>query len=272
MIAIIRRRFAVLVALLSMAAAGCLVAAGIALLGRSDAVLTESKADPPGRSNAVLAESNADPQGPSAQSLTGANRVPLEWTFISNKAYGDPYNEVTLDIEVTDLQGKQQIVPAFWAGGQIWKVRYGSHAAGRYSYRTICSDTANSSLHGKTGTMTFSQYEGTNALFRHGPLQVSRDKRHFEHEDGTPFSWLGDTWWFGICKRFRWPTDFQALTEDRVKKGYTVVQITSGLNPEAAGGGASPFDPRSMNEAGYAWEEQYARINPRYFDLVGQLF
>jgi hypothetical protein len=196
------------------------------------------------------------------------NRRPLEWKFISSKKYEDPYNEVTLDVVVTDPQGRQQTVPAFWAGEQVWRVRYASHGAGRYSYRTVCSDAANSSLHDKTGTMNFSAYEGANPLLRHGPLRVSGDQRHFMHEDGTPFFWLGDTWWFGLCKRFRWPADFQALTADRVKKGYTVVQITSGLNPEATGGGALPFDPRSMNEAGYAWEGNYSRINPRYFDLA----
>jgi hypothetical protein len=26
------------------------------------------------------------------------------------------------------------------------------------------------------------------------------------------------------------------------------------------------FDPRGANEAGYAWEPEYARINPAYFD------
>ena len=101
---------------------------------------------------------------------------------------------------------------------------------------------------------TFPTTRETTPLFQHGPLRTSSDKRHFEHDDGTPFFWLGDTWWFGLCKRFGWPEDFKALTADRVKKGFTVVQITSGLNPEATGGGTSPFDPRSMNEAGYAWE------------------
>ncbi|MDD5261061.1 MAG: DUF4038 domain-containing protein [Methylacidiphilales bacterium] len=209
-------------------------------------------------------------QTPSRQNPSGINHQPLELTFVSTKQYHDPYNEATVDVVVSDSQGKQQVVPAFWAGGQTWKMRYASRVPGRYTYRVICSDTANSSLHGKSGTMEFSPYKGTNPLFLHGPVRVSNDLRHFEHEDGTPFFWLGDTWWFGLCKRFGWPSDFHALTEDRRKKGYTVIQITSGLNPEDSGGGAPPFDPRSMNEAGYAWEDNYARINPKYFDLADQ--
>lgn len=30
----------------------------------------------------------------------------------------------------------------------------------------------------------------------------------------------------------------------------------------------APFDPRGANEAGFPWEENYARINPRYFDTA----
>lgn len=218
----------------------------------------------------AFAGNNAGSNGPSPQTWSGTNRLPLELTFISNNNYVDPYNEVTLDVEVTDPQGKVQVVPAFWSGGQVWKVRYASHSTGCYSYRTICSDKSDSGLHDMTGTLNFSGYDGKNPLYRHGPLRVSSNKRYFEHEDGTPFFWLGDTWWFALCKRFRWPADFKTLTEDRVKKEYTVVQLTSGLNPETSGGGASPFDPRSMNEAGYAWEEKYVRINPAYFDKADE--
>jgi Protein of unknown function (DUF4038)/Domain of unknown function (DUF5060) len=241
-----------------------LKAVGAASLALTPSVLSGRSA------KAAIFGDNSGDQAPSQQNLSGINHQPLELTFISSKQYHDPYNEVTVDVVVTDSQGKQQVVPAFWAGGQAWKVRYGSHMPGRYSYRAICSDTANSSLHGRSGTMEFSPYKGTNKLLLHGPVRVSSDLRHFEHEDGTPFFWLGDTWWFALCKRFSWPADFHALTEDRQKKGYTVIQITSGLNPEDSGGGAPPFDPRSMNEAGYAWEDNYARINSKYFDLADQ--
>jgi Protein of unknown function (DUF4038)/Domain of unknown function (DUF5060) len=237
-----------------------LKAVGVASLGIMDTVLPAA---------AGFAENSLD-QGSSPQALSGINHQPLEWAFVSTKQYRDPFNEVQLDVIVTDPQGKEQRIPAFWAGEQTWKVRYGSHTPGRYRYRSICSDSTNSSLHGKTGTLNFSPYTGSNPLFQHGALRVSSNKRYLEHEDGAPFFWLGDTWWFGLCKRFRWPEDFQTLTQDRVRKGFTVVQITSGLNPEASGGGAPPFDPRSMNEAGYAWEDNYARINPRYFDLADQ--
>jgi hypothetical protein len=104
---------------------------------------------------------------------------------------------------------------------------------------------------------------GDHPLQKHGALRVAGDRRHFEHEDGTPFFWLGDTWWMGLCRRLRWPEDVRTLAADRVKKGFTVIQIVAGLYPDMP-----PFDPRGANEAGYPWEENYARINPHYFDMA----
>ncbi len=104
-------------------------------------------------------------------------------------------------------------------------------------------------------------YQGDNPLYRHGPIRVAADHRHFAHADGTPFFWLGDTWWMGLCRRLHWPQDFQTLAADRKQKGFNVVQIVAGLYPDMPA-----FDPRGANEAGFPWEKDYARIRPEYFD------
>lgn len=67
----------------------------------------------------------------------------------------------------------------------------------------------------------------------------------------------------GLCKRLTWPDDFKILTQDRVKKGFTVIQIVVGPYPDLP-----PFDERGENEAGLPWEAEYARINPAYFDMA----
>ena len=104
---------------------------------------------------------------------------------------------------------------------------------------------------------------GENPLLKHGPPRVSENRRHLEHLDGTPFFWLGDTWWMGLTTRLKWPEEFQLLADDRIAKGFTLIQIVAGLYPDMA-----PFDPRGANEAGYPWEEDYSRINPAYFDMA----
>jgi hypothetical protein len=109
------------------------------------------------------------------------------------------------------------------------RVRYAPPAEGRYTWRTICGDPSNPDLHNLSGTLEVGAYDGQNPLYRHGPIRVAADHRHFEHVDGTPFFWLGDTWWMGLCKRLRWPNDFQTLAADRLVKGFTLVQIIAGL-------------------------------------------
>jgi hypothetical protein len=188
---------------------------------------------------------------------------PVEWGFVSRRSYSDPFNEVQLDVVFTAPDGSEQRVPAFWAGEQEWRVRFAPSQVGDYRWRTICSDAANASLHGVEGTLTAVPYEGNNPLFRRGRLQVSADGRYLQHRDGTPFLWLGDTWWMGLCKRLRFPGDFAVLTADRVQKGFSVIQIVAGLYPDMGA-----FDERSANEAGFPWEEGWQRINPRYFDMA----
>jgi hypothetical protein len=190
------------------------------------------------------------------------NRV-HEWTFASAKAYADPFNEVTLDLVVTAPDGQRLRVPAFWAGQQTWRARYSSPQPGLHRWKLECSDHANRDLDGVEGSIRLAPYTGDNPLWRHGAVTVAADHRHLAYGDGTPFFWLGDTWWMGLCDRLRWPEDFQKLTADRERKGFTVIQIVAGLYPDM-----HPFDPRGANEGGFPWEADYARIRPQYFDAV----
>lgn len=193
-----------------------------------------------------------------------ANRM-AEVSFESPKAYADPFGGVTLDAVFTTPDGRLLRVPAFWAGGNAWRVRYSSPLTGTHRFRTECNDTANPALHGVTGEIEVKPYTGTNALFRHGAVRVAEDRRHFAHADGTPFFWLGDTWWMGLAKRLTWPSDFQELARNRRDKGFTVIQIVAGLYPDMPA-----FDERGLGDGGHPWEKLYASIRPEYFDAADQ--
>jgi len=194
---------------------------------------------------------------------TATQNCPIELYFYSGTWYDDPFNQVDVDVLFEGEEGERKLVPAFWAGENIWKVRFSASSPGRYQYRSICSDEENKSLHNQKGTVLVVPYEGDNPLFKHGPLKVSKNRRYLEHCDGTPFFWLGDTWWMGLCKRLSWPQDFNVLTQDRVKKGFSVIQIVVGPYPDLP-----PFDERGANEAGLPWKAEYTRINPAYFDMA----
>lgn len=141
----------------------------------------------------------------------------VEVEAISKRAYQNPFVEVTVDAVVTTPAGKSLRVPAFWKGNDQWAFRYASAELGVHTWILDCSDKTNSGLHGLVGSIQVKPYLGANPLLRHGAVRISDGSRHFSHADGTPFFWLADTWWKGLCKRLTWD-GFQELTDDRVKK------------------------------------------------------
>lgn len=186
-----------------------------------------------------------------------------EWGYTSAQMHPDPFNEIEVDVVFSSPEGKVFKVPAYWAGGQEWRIRFAAPATGTYTYESVCSDPSDQGLHGQGGTLTVGPDDGGNDLLVHGRLQVSASRRYLEHQDGTPFFWLADTWWMGLCQRLRWPEEFQLLTEDRVRKGFSVVQTVAGLYPDMPA-----FDERGANEAGFPWEKDYGKIVLAYFDMA----
>ncbi len=198
-----------------------------------------------------------------AHQLAATQYVTTQWSYGSAITYPDPSNDLQLDAFLTHDSGEIWRVPAYWAGGQTWNVRFAPPRPGRYRVQTACTDPANPGLHDQGATLVVEPYTGSHPLLRHGPLCVRDGGRILEFADGTPFFWLGDTWWMGFCTRIAWPDEFQRLTADRVAKGFSLVQIVAGLYPDMPA-----LDPRGANEAGLAWQEGFAGINPAYFDMA----
>ena len=191
-----------------------------------------------------------------------ANQV-AEVALVSGKTYANPFMDAQLDAVVTQPDGTQLRVPGFWAGGSDWRFRYASNKVGTHTWRAECSDTTDSGLHGVTGSLTVTASTSTNPLFLHGPIHVAADQRHFEHADGTPFLWFGDTWWKGLCKRLTWD-GFQQLTADRKTKGFNVVQIVCGVYPDEA-----TFQTSWENEGGKPYTTtDFSVVNPSYFQYA----
>ena len=186
-----------------------------------------------------------------------------EFALRAGKVYDDPYNEIELDVAFTGPDGARITVPGFWAGDEVWKVRFAAPTAGEWRYETICSNANDAGLHGQTGRVVAQEYTGENELLKRGRLRVSENRRYLATADGQPFFWLGDTWWMGLCRRVDWPEGFRMLAADRVRKGFTVIQMVAGPYPDMA-----EWDARGLNEAGYPFAKDYARINPAYYDMA----
>jgi hypothetical protein len=149
---------------------------------------------------------------------------------------------------VRDAAGRELRLSGYWAGGRTWRFRFSSATPGEFRYETVCSDATDAGLHGQRGNFDVISGAEANLLLRHGPLRLSDDRRHFAHADGTPFFWLADSWWFGMTSRLRFPGEFRTLLDDRVAKGFSVIQFAIAFPCDIA-----PFDPRGANEAGHAW-------------------
>lgn len=118
-------------------------------------------------------------------------------------------------------------------------------------------------LHGKTGMFTALPAEGDNPLYLHGGiLRVSDDGHSLTYADGTPFFWLGDTWWF--CPSDLVPIDtstnpeipsaFNDMVQVRKRQGFTTVHMAFLSTIDGVG----PFQDAT----------QGANLSPAYWQKV----
>ena len=184
-----------------------------------------------------------------------------EVEFAARRDWDDPTAEVEVDFEFTGPDGDPHLVPAFWAGGRCWRARYSSGVEGVHHFRAVVRSKDETGLETVRGQLRVGGYSGANPLFLHGAPKIADDHRKLAYADGTPFFWLADTWWTAFTERFRWPGTFTALARDRAAKGFTVIQLVAGLQPEMV-----PFSDDMKSEGGQPWlEHGKGQLNPAYY-------
>lgn len=193
--------------------------------------------------------------------LRSTVHLATDWQLTACGQHADPWSALAPVALLTSPDGTSWRVPLFWNGGQAWIARVVADAPGTWQLHSICSEDIG--LHDQRAELIVSPVAEAevNPLLKHGPIRI--DGARFVHHDGTPFSWLGDTWWMLLSDRVRFPDDFTRLVDYRVAQGFTVVQLVVGFPPDI-----TPFDGRDGNEGGTPWEPGYARINPGYFEAV----
>ncbi len=147
---------------------------------------------------------------------------PHEIAFSAARSYAAPFQEVDLRVTFYAPDGERFTVPGFWNGGRDWRVRFAPNLAGTWSYRTFCSNTNDTGLHGRTGDFLCTAPRGDNRFTQHGPVKVARDGRHLIHDDLTPFLWVADTAWNGVLKST--PEDWAHYIRTRSEQGFNAVQ------------------------------------------------
>ncbi len=180
-------------------------------------------------------------------SVTSQQWRMVEFSFTSAKKYAHPLEDLDLQATFTGPGGVSIVRPAFWNGGNVWKIRFAPTRTGAWTMVTSCTDKGNKKLNLVTQSMQCVPYDGKLEIYQHGFLKRSENNRYFEYADGTPFFYLGDTHWIYIHERFSSsnkpgiPSEFKYIVDKRVQQGFTVYQTEAIQHPHgqnsAAGGG-----------------------------------
>ncbi len=164
--------------------------------------------------------------------MTVQKWLAYELEFTSTKKYDNPFEDVDLDVIFTNGT-REMKYPAFWDGGDIWRVRFSLPETGQWQYNAVCTDTENTGLSGK-GEVECVPYEGDLEIYKRGFIKTVPNVRYFMYDDGTPFFYLGDTHWNMPKEEFDEPGEragdieceshFKYIVDKRVEQGFTVYQ------------------------------------------------
>ncbi|GAA1661465.1 hypothetical protein GCM10009807_01430 [Microbacterium lacus] len=183
----------------------------------------------------VVTATAADGSGTSASrtiDIVSAARTwrEIEIALVSSVNYANPFLAVTATATFTSAGGKTITRPAFWDGGDIWRVRFAPTEVGEWEVSITSSDPTNTGLALTGAAFDVDAYAGPLEVYRHGFPKVASAGKYFEYADGTPFYYLGDSHWTlreenwsgsnveGIDSQFRYGVDHRA------SQGFTVFQ------------------------------------------------
>ena len=153
---------------------------------------------------AATARDAAGNRATSTRSVTVSNIVGIstttqQWrvaeiTLTSSTTYQNAYTEVEIDATFTGPGGVVITRPAFWDGGNTWKIRFAPTKVGTWTFTTVVSSTTattrDAGLSGITGTVVATPYTGSLPIYQKGFVK-SRPGRYLVYDDNTPFWWIG---------------------------------------------------------------------------------
>jgi hypothetical protein len=130
-------------------------------------------------------------------------------------------------------KGRNIVVPGFWDGGNTWKLRFAPPSDGTWQYVTSCADRRMNRKEGEITVMPWSADELDSIPTRRGPIIVQstgdRKGRYFTYTDGTPFFWIGDTWWDWTNRRIKFES-FKNLADTRSEQSFNIGQLFFAAN------------------------------------------
>ncbi|MBX3007062.1 MAG: DUF4038 domain-containing protein [Melioribacteraceae bacterium] len=159
----------------------------------------------------------------------------IEFVFESDVCYDNPFLDVDLFATFISEEGDIISRPAFWDGGNIWKVRFAPTKIGKWNYK-LSGEGINNFNGSKKGYVEAFNYQGDLSIYKKGFLKISPNRRYLTYNNGAPFFYLADTHWFlplekwDECNVPGCDSQFKFMVDKRAEQQFTVYQIqTNGI-------------------------------------------
>lgn len=193
----------------------------------------------------------------------------VEIMLSAEREYANPYTDVDVWADFTHTDGTKLHRPAFWDGGQCWKIRFASPLEGSWNWRSFCS-SEDAGLADQTGEIACEAAATTNRFYGHGFWRMSPGGRSLVHADGRPALLVGDTAWALPWRASE--EQCQIYAADRQAKGFNAALLMS-VQPDMHAHG--PRD-RSADEGFDVGFEDLSsghlnKLNPSYFQFFDRL-
>ncbi len=183
--------------------------------------------------------------------------------FQAATCHNNPYLSVQLDVEFFHpASGTKIRRPAFWCGGDRWKVRFVSNGpVGEWRWRSECN-VEDVGLQGRSGTVEVT--EATKLL------RMAPGNRVAQWSDGTPWLMVADTVW---ALPFRaTPEEVSHYAAFRAAQGFNAALLMV-IQPDRHAEG--PEDRREHAGFGRGFDDvpevELKKLRPDYFEQLDEL-
>ena len=194
-----------------------------------------------------------------------------EITLTSESKYENPYVDVEVRASFTNQHGISLTRPAFWDGGNTWKIRFApTDFNSVWTWKSAASNIKDKGLNNKSGQFKSVRNTSQNSLLNNGLLKMSSGHRNVIHHSGKSFLVVGDTPW---AIPFRATIkQVETYAKDRQEKGFnTALMMTVQPDMKAEGpnarntekGFARAFDDLSnghLNNINVSYFQYYDKI------------
>ena len=187
-----------------------------------------------------------------------------EWSLSSDADYDNPFGDVVFEGAFEGPTGQRFVVPGFYDGGGIWRVRFSPNAVGDWSFH----------LYARPGNPDL-EAEGSFSVtpsLTWGYLQATPgDAWGFRYESGEPAMILGDTTYnlFGMA---HCGADVAGFVRRRVEQGFNLLRVRLPVSPFHPPRGYSAWQTRrTWPWGGSEQAPQFDRFGLDYFRTVDQV-